>query len=126
MAKIMVVDGDPVIQLTIRQVLERAGRAIVVAEDSPRGLSKLRAGQQMWLFLKPHPDASTIMTSDQPQTPDSILEPDHFTMVMTLSAVSAPPMPFKPATLLATFADGLASASPAGRSEPGYDALSNA
>ncbi len=127
MAKIVVVDGDAVVQSTIRQVPERAGPAFVATRDGQRVLSKFRDGlRAMRLILKRHPDAPIVMTSDRRQTPDSIVEPDHFTMTMKLGVVSALQKPFKPAALFAMVADGLASASRAGRSKPGYDALSNA
>ncbi|CCE12087.1 response regulator receiver (CheY-like protein) [Bradyrhizobium sp. STM 3843] len=143
MAKILVVDDDPVIQLTIRRVLEQAGHAVVVAQDGQKAFSKFRAEnfdllvldifmpgmdglETMRLILKQRPDVPIIMTSGRPQTPGSIPEPDYLTMAMKLGAVSALPKPFKPATLLALVADGLASASrAAGHSKPGPDAISN-
>jgi CheY-like chemotaxis protein len=140
-AKILVVDDDPVMQMTIRHVLEQSGYAVTVAEDGRKGLAKFRAEafdllvldifmpgmdglETMRLILKQRPGVPIIMTSGRPQTPDSIAEPDYLAMATKLGAVSALPKPFKPATLLRMVADCLTSAGqPAAPSRPDHDAI---
>ncbi|WP_315765762.1 MULTISPECIES: response regulator [unclassified Bradyrhizobium] len=121
----------------------RRGMPLRVGEDGQKALSGFRTedfdllaldtfvdrfmdGHQMVRrIVKRRPDVPIIMTSGRRHTADSLPEADYRTMVMKLAAVSALPKQFKPATLLALIADGLASASPAGNCKPGHDALPN-
>ena len=143
MAKLLVVDDDPVMQMTIRALLEQAGHVVAVASDGRKGLARFQAEafdlllmdifmpgmdglETMRLILKQRPDIPIIMTSGRPHTPNSTAEPDYLTMATKLGAISALPKPFKPATLLAMVADCLAATE---RStalfEPPYDAVPN-
>ena len=143
MAKILVVDDDPVMQMTVQRVLEQAGHAVVAAEDGAKGLARFQAEgfdllvldifmpgmdgfETMRRVLQQQPDLPIIMTSGRPNTPESMQEPDYLTMATKLGAVEALPKPFKPAALLAMVADCLASASPASaQSRPDRNAISN-
>jgi CheY-like chemotaxis protein len=143
LAKILVVDDDPVMQLTVRRVLEQAGHAVSVAEDGSKGFARSQAEafdlllldifmpgmdgfETMRRILKRQPDLPIIMISGRPHTPDLIQEPDYLTMALKLGAVSALPKPFKPAELLTMVADCLASASqPVPSPRPNRDALPN-
>lgn len=51
MAKILVVDDDAAVQMTIRLLLERAGHSVVVASDGRKGLSAFEEGSFDLLFL---------------------------------------------------------------------------
>jgi CheY-like chemotaxis protein len=143
LAKILVVDDDPVMQMTVQRVLEQVGHAVVAAEDGAKGLARLRAEgfdllvldifmpgmdgfETMRRVLQQQPDLPIIMTSGRPNTPESMQEPDYLTMATKLGAVEALPKPFKPAALLAMVADRLASASPSSaQSRPDRNAISN-
>jgi CheY-like chemotaxis protein len=129
LAKILVVDDDPVMQLTIRRVLEKAGHLVTVAEDGAKGFATFQSEgfdlmlldifmpgmdgfETMRRILEQRPDLPIIMTSGRANTPDSMQEPDYLKMALKLGAVSALPKPFKPAHLLTMVADCLASAGP--------------
>jgi CheY-like chemotaxis protein len=51
MAKILVVDDDPVMQLTIRLLLKRAGYGVVVAVDGRKGVAAFKTGHFDLVFL---------------------------------------------------------------------------
>ena len=51
LAKILVVDDDAAVQMTIRLLLERAGHSVVVASDGRKGLSAFEEGSFDLLFL---------------------------------------------------------------------------
>ena len=51
MAKILVVDDDAAVQMTIRILLERAGHSVVVAGDGRKGLAVFETGEFDLLFL---------------------------------------------------------------------------
>jgi CheY-like chemotaxis protein len=143
MAKLLVVDDDPVMQMTMRSLLEPAGHVVAVAADGRKGLAKFQAEsfdlllldifmpgmdglETMRLILKQRPDVPIIMTSGRSHTPESVAEPDYLAMATKLGAVSALPKPFKPAALLRMVADCLAAAErSAALSKPGRDAISN-
>ncbi|CCD91805.1 response regulator receiver (CheY-like protein) [Bradyrhizobium sp. ORS 375] len=143
MAKILVVDDDPVMQLTIQRVLEHAGHAVATAGDGRKALARVEHEsfdlvildifmpgmdglEAMRMILRRAPDIPILMTSGRPQTSSSISEPDYLTMATKLGAVSALPKPFKPAALLAMVSDCLASAGKqVDRPRPGPDAIPN-
>nr|WP_041757933.1 response regulator [Bradyrhizobium sp. ORS 278] len=143
MANILVVDDDPVMQLTIQRVLERAGHAVATAGDGQKALARFEREsfdlvildifmpgmdglEAMRMILQRAPGVPILMTSGRPQTASSISEPDYLTMATKLGAVSALPKPFKPADLVTMVSDCLASAgNPAERPRPGHDAVPN-
>ncbi|MGA7804984.1 response regulator [Bradyrhizobium sp.] len=147
MARILVVDDDPVMQLTIRLLLERAGHDVVVAGDGRKGLAALDHGgfdlllldifmpamdgfETMRLVRQRRPTLPIIAMSGRPTTPDPSPEPDFLMMATKLGAVRSLPKPFKPAALQALVADCLAEcdadrlADSAGDAKPDRDAAS--
>jgi CheY-like chemotaxis protein len=131
-ARILVVDDDPVMQITIRLLLERAGHHVVVAENGYKGLAAFDTAdfdlllldifmpamdglETMRLVRQRQPETPIIAMSGRPITPDSSSEPDFLAMATKLGAVRSLPKPFKPAALLAMVADCLAGCCPADR-----------
>src|SRR6478609_1261762 len=51
LARILVVDDDAAVQMTIRVLLERAGHSVVTAGDGRKGLALCRTGNFDLLFL---------------------------------------------------------------------------
>ncbi|MGJ4948335.1 response regulator [Bradyrhizobium sp. HKCCYLS20291] len=143
MAKILVVDDDPVMQMTIERLLEQGSHAVSVASDGQKALARFAEEkfdlvvmdifmpgmdglETMRLMLKQAPDTPILMTSGRSHTPNAMAEPDYLTMATKLGAVSALPKPFKPASLLAMVSDCLERAGKtAAPSRPGPDAISN-
>lgn len=124
MAKILVVDDDPAVQMTIRLLLERAGHSVVVADDGQRGVTAFETGDFDLLFLdvfmpamdgieamrhvqRRRPDVPIIVISGRPLVTDGAGEPDFLAMALKLGAVSSLPKPFRPAALLAMVEDCL-------------------
>lgn len=121
LAKILVVDDDPAVQVTIRLLLERAGHDVAVASDGRKALAVFETGDFDLLFLdifmpgmdgletmrlvqKLRPTIPIVVISGRPLTPQLSPEPDFLGMATKLGAVSSLPKPFKPADLLATVA----------------------
>jgi CheY-like chemotaxis protein len=119
LAKILVVDDDPAVQMTIRLLLERAGHGVEVASDGRTGLKAFEDGAFDLLFLdifmpgmdgietmrhihRLRPATPIIVISGRPLVQDASAEPDFLAMAIKLGAVSSLPKPFKPAALLAT------------------------
>jgi len=117
LAKILVVDDDPAVQMTIRLILERAGHSVFVAGDGRKGLAAFESGDFDLLFLdlfmpgmdgletmrhvhRQHPATPIIVISGRPLVADAGAEPDFLAMAIKLGAVSSLPKPFKPAALL--------------------------
>jgi CheY-like chemotaxis protein len=126
-AKILIVDDDSAVQMTIRLLLERAGHSVVVAGDGRKGLAVFEAGDFDLLFLDifmPGMDGLEIMRlvhQQRPLTPIVVISgnpttwefgsgPDFLSMAGKLGAVRSLQKPFKPAALLAAVASCLATA----------------
>jgi CheY-like chemotaxis protein len=119
LAKILVVDDDPAVQMTIRLLLERAGHSVAVAGDGHKGLAAFESGDFDLLFLdifmpgmdgletmrhvqRLRPTVPIVVISGRPLVMDAGAEPDFLAMSTKLGAISSLPKPFKPAALLAT------------------------
>jgi CheY-like chemotaxis protein len=130
LAKILVVDDDPAVQLTIRLLLERAGHNVIVAGDGEQGLAAFEAADFDLLFLdifmpgmdgletmriahRKQPAIPIIVISGRPLTAELTSEPDFLAMATKLGAICSLPKPFKPAELLATVEGCLAAATQA-------------
>ena len=118
MARILVVDDEPAVQMTIRLLLERAGHSVEVAGDGQKGIAAFERGDFDLLFLdifmpgmdgletmrhilRQQPNVPIIVISGRPLVSDAAKEPDFLAMATKLGAVSSLPKPFKPAALLA-------------------------
>ena len=123
MARILIVDDDIAVQVTIRLLLERAGHSVVTAGDGRKGLAIVRGGDFDLLFLdifmpgmdgfetmrmvhQLRPLVPIIVISGRPISSEPGAAPDFLTMATKLGAVSSLQKPFKPAALLAAV-DGL-------------------
>jgi CheY-like chemotaxis protein len=127
LAKILIVDDDIAVQMTIRILLERAGHSVVVASDGRKALSIFETGNFDLMFLdifmpgmdgletmrlvhQQRPLTPVIVISGRPLPSDSSSGPDFLTMATRLGAVSSLQKPFKPAALLAAVAGCLEAA----------------
>jgi len=116
LARILIVDDDAAVQMTIRLLLERAGHIVEVAADDHKGLAAFEQGRFDLLFLdifmpgldgletmrhilRQQPAVPIIVISGHPLVGDAG-EPDFLAMATKLGAVSSLPKPFKPAALL--------------------------
>jgi CheY-like chemotaxis protein len=142
LARILVVDDDPAVQMTIQLLLERAGHSVDVANDGRKGLAKFEAEdfdlllldvfmpgmdglETMRLIHQTKPGLPVVVISGRPITPDLGHEPDFLAMATKLGAVRSLPKPFKPATLLAAVASCLEAAQqPSTTAGPKRDAAS--
>lgn len=119
MAKILIVDDDSAVQMTIRLLLERAGHSVVVANDGRKGLAVFESGDFDLLFLDifmPGMDGFETMRlvhQQKPLVPIIVISgnpipfgsgPDFLTMATKLGAVRGLQKPFKPDALLAAVA----------------------
>jgi CheY-like chemotaxis protein len=141
-AKILVVDDDPVMQMTVRLLLERAGRSVIVADDGRKGLAEFKTGhfdlvlldifmptmdglETMKLVRELRPATPIIAMSGRPVMSDSGSEPGFLAMAARLGAVRSLPKPFRPAALLATLAGCLTAArEPSAQPTPDRDVAS--
>jgi CheY-like chemotaxis protein len=118
LAKILVVDDDPAVRMTISLLLERAGHSVVAAGDGQKGIAAFETGDFDLLFLdifmpgmdgletmrhihRRQPALPIIVISGRPLVPDAGVEPDFLAMAIKLGAISSLPKPFRPAELLA-------------------------
>jgi CheY-like chemotaxis protein len=118
LAKILVVDDDPAVQMTLRLLLERAAHSVVVAGDGKKGIAASETGNFDLLLLdifmpgmdgietmrhihRRKPAMPIVVISGRPLVPDAGAEPDFLAMAIKLGAISSLPKPFRPAELLA-------------------------
>jgi CheY-like chemotaxis protein len=126
-AKILIVDDDSAVQMTIRLLLERAGHNVVVAGDGRKALAVFEGGDFDLLFLdifmpgmdgletmrlvhQLRPLTPIIVISGNPTTWEFGSGPDFLGMAGKLGAVRSLQKPFRPAALLAAVASCLESA----------------
>ncbi len=127
MAKILIVDDDGAVQMTIRLLLERAGHNVVAAGDGRKALAAFEGGDFDLLFLdifmpgmdgletmrlvhQLRPLTPIIVISGNPTTREFGSGPDFLGMAGKVGAVRSLQKPFKPAALLAAVASCLESA----------------
>ncbi len=118
MARILVVDDDVAVQVTVRLLLERAGHSVVTAGDGRKGLALFEASDFDLLFLdifmpgmdgfetmrmvrQHRPQIPIIVISGRPISSEADTAPDFLTMATKLGAISSLQKPFRPADLLA-------------------------
>ena len=135
MARILVVDDDVAVQVTIRLLLERAGHSVVTASDGRNGLALCQTGEFDLLFLdiympgmdgfetmrlvrQQQPQLPIIVISGRPLSAETESGPDFLTRATKLGAVSGLEKPFRPADLLAAVAGCLEAAGRNSPSEP--------
>jgi CheY-like chemotaxis protein len=127
LAKILVVDDDAAVQVTVRLLLERAGHDVVTADDGRKGLALCETGDFDLLFLdifmpgmdgfetmrrvrQHRPQMPIIVISGRPPTAEENNAPDFLTMATKLGAVRSLQKPFRAADLLAAVASCLDAA----------------
>jgi CheY-like chemotaxis protein len=132
LARILVVDDDVAVQMTIRLLLERAGHSVVAADNGRKGLALCRTGDFDLLFLdifmpgmdgfetmrmvrQQQPQLPIIVISGRPISSEADTAPDFLTMATKLGAISSLQKPFRPADLLAAVTGCLEAA---GRGSP--------
>jgi CheY-like chemotaxis protein len=137
LARILIIDDDPAVRMTIQLLLERAGHGVVAAGDGHTGLAAFEAGdfdllfldifmpamdglETMRLVLRQRPHIPIIVISGRPIVSEAVSEPDFLGMAIKLGAVSTLPKPFKPTALLAMVSSCLAGAKQTS-SSPGPD-----
>ena len=121
LARILVVDDDTAVQLTIRLLLERAGHTVMTASDGRNGLVLSRTGEFDLLFLdifmpgmdgfetmrlvrQRYPSVQIIVISGHSIPSETNPAPDFLTMARKLGAVRSLQKPFRPDALLQTVA----------------------
>src|SRR6185436_13023827 len=112
LARILVVDDDAAVQMTVRLLLERAGHSVVTADDGRKGLALCQVGGFDLLFLdifmpgmdgfetmrmvrQHQPQLPIIVISGRPISPEAESGPDYLTMATKLGAVSSLQKPFR-------------------------------
>ena len=127
MAKILIVDDDQAVQVTLRLLLERAGHEVVAASGGRQGIDQLESGDFDLLFLdifmpgmdgfetmrlvrQRHPLVQIIVISGRPIASDPADGPDFLSMATKLGAVTSLQKPFRPDALLQTVAACLEAA----------------
>ncbi len=136
MARILVVDDDAAVQMTVRLLLERAGHNVVTADNGRKGLALCQTGDFDLLFLDifmpgmdgfetmrlvrlQHPQLPIIVISGRPVSAEADSGPDFLTMATKLGAVSSLQKPFRPADLLTAVAGSLEAAQRGFQRPPG-------
>ena len=125
MKRILVVDDDPLVSLSIQLTLERAGFQAVLADGGVTGLHALEAQrfdamivdifmpemrgfESVRVFHQRAPDVPLIAISGYAFAHHSAPAPDFLRMAIELGATRCLRKPFTPAALLAVIAESLA------------------
>jgi CheY-like chemotaxis protein len=127
LARILVVDDDPAVRMTIQLLLERAGHDVVAVGDGRKGLAAFEADafdllfldifmpgmdglETMRLVLQQRPRIPIVVISGRPIVSEAMSEPDFLSMAIKLGAVRTLPKPFKAADLEAAVSSCLEAA----------------
>ena len=139
LARILVVDDDAAVQMTVRLLLERAGHNVVTADNGRKGLALCQTGDFDLLFLdifmpgmdgfetmrmvrQRHPQLPIIVISGRPVSSEADSAPDFLTMATKLGAISSLQKPFRPADLLSAVTGCLEAAR---RAPPAADGVAS-
>jgi CheY-like chemotaxis protein len=127
MQRILVVDDDPLVSLSIKLTLERHGFETVLADGGVSGLSALdatrfdamivdifmpemRGFESVRVFHQRAPDVPLIAISGYAFAQHTMPAPDFLRMALELGATRCLRKPFTPAALLAVIGESLAEA----------------
>ena len=132
MAKILVIDDDPAVRMTIKLVLEREGHTVELATDGLAGMKAIKAGGIDLLivdiFMPGMDGIETIreVRKHQPGLPAIVISgtslggpgipapglqaPDFLAMAVKLGAVRSLQKPFRPRDLIAAVSQCLGDA----------------
>ena len=132
MKRILVVDDDPLVSLSIRLTLERHGFETVLADGGVSGLHALEARrfdvmivdifmpemrgfESVRVFHERAPDVPLVAISGYAFAQHATPAPDFLRMALELGATRCLRKPFTPAALLAVIEESLAEAHPSRR-----------
>jgi CheY-like chemotaxis protein len=124
MKRILVVDDDPLVSLSIKLTLERYGFAVVLADGGVSGLHALEAShfdamivdifmpemrgfESVRVFHQRAPDVPLVAISGYAFAQHSAPAPDFLRMALELGATRCLRKPFAPAALLAVVEESL-------------------
>jgi DNA-binding response OmpR family regulator len=123
LARILIVDDDNAVRMTLRLLLEGAGHNIVAASDGRRGLDLLNAeafdllvldifmpGMDGFETLRQKASLPIIAISGRPIPSGPDDGPDFLVLARKLGAIRSLHKPFRPSVLLATVAACLEAA----------------
>ena len=127
MKRVLVVDDDPLVSLSIRLTLERHGFETVLADGGVSGLHALEASrfdvmivdifmpemrgfESVRVFHQRAPDVPLIAISGYAFAQHTTPAPDFLRMALELGATRCLRKPFTPAALLAVISESLAEA----------------
>ena len=132
MSKILVIDDDPAVRMTIKLVLEREGHTVELATDGLAGMKAIKAGGIDLLivdiFMPGMDGIETIreVRKHQPALPAIVISgtslggpgmrapglqaPDFLAMAVKLGAVRSLQKPFKPRDIIGTVRECLGEA----------------
>jgi DNA-binding response OmpR family regulator len=123
LARILIVDDDNAVRMTLRLLLEAAGHNVVAASDGRRGLDLLNAeafdllvldifmpGMDGFETLRQKASLPIIAISGRPIPSGPDDGPDFLVLARKLGAIGSLHKPFRPSVLLATVAACLEAA----------------
>jgi len=121
MAKILVIDDDTIVRMTIVQLLKEAGYKVLSAEDGVRGMAMFRSARPDFVItdiIMPEQEGIQTITEIRGVKPDAkiiaisgggrIGNTDFLKIAKVLGAMAVIPKPFDPDELLTIVRDCLA------------------
>lgn len=101
MAKILVIDDDPDIVLSVRTTLEKAGHKVIEAPNGLKGLERIRADRPELIILDVMMDTSTegfqlALRLRNPDPTSDLAEFRHIPILMLTAIHSTTPLRFEP------------------------------